>query len=933
MRSDLEKFTRLVIRSGLMTSEELRDFCASFPQAARPNSAMALARELVSRQVLTSYQAGRILSGQWQRLVLGNIAILDKLAEGGMGEVFRAEHRRMKRIVVVKILPEFATRNATLLRRFQREVQATARLIHPNIVTAYDADELDGTYFLVMEYVEGKDLGTLIDRHGPFPLESAVSCILQAARGLLFAHSQGVVHRDIKPSNLLLDRSNTIKILDMGLARILDEELPEQGDSLTDQRNILGTVEYMSPEQADDSSEVDHRTDIYSLGCTLFRILVGVPPYRRKTPFKTLIAHRTAAIPSLCEVRTDVPKSLDQAFQRMVAKAADDRFSNMQEVIDALTACLNETEFEVGAIRLPSKELSQDDTNSEATGPSDAIDFGTRVGEASTGVGSDHTVILTKESTSSLGLLRMRGSSHLRSKHTAIGIDLGTTFSAVAWLDESGRPQTLVNDEGESLTPSVVLFDDGEIVVGKEASKAMATDIDHIAMSPKRDLGLREYHQTIRGRSYPPEVLEAWILRKLARDAQRQVGDIQQVVVTVPAYFDEVRRKATVDAGYIAGLNVIDIINEPTAAALAFGYQRGFLDPDKSSPGPSNVLIYDLGGGTFDVTIMEMRQSEFRTLATDGDVQLGGLDWDQRLIDHVAQLFVLEHGDDPRQDAGSKVHLWRACDEAKRTLSARKRATVICHHLGKRLDVTITRDEFETMTADLLDRTSMTARHTLEASGLTWPDIHHVLMVGGSSRMPAVRELLRDLSGREPDSSVSPDEAIAHGAALHAQLLVMRSGGVTPPFRVTNVNSHSLGVVAVDATTRKRQNAILIPRNTPLPATARRVFLTQKDNQRSILINIVEGETTDPADCSQVGKCVVRDLPANLPRHTAIDVRFRYEENGRLTVNVDLPQVGTQARHYLARDNMLSQAELDDWRRIVSGHAAEPQSQSTSEAS
>jgi len=908
MHADPLTFSQSLLLSGLMTADELTSFRESLggeqPLAERDIEGL-LASELVRRGHLTAYQAVRIAGGQWQRLVLGNIVILEKIAEGGMGEVFRAEHRRMKRTVAVKILPDFATRNTKLIKRFQREVQAAARLVHPNIVTAYDADELDGAYYLVMEFVDGKDLGTLVDEQGPFPLESAIACVVQAAKGLHFAHMNGVVHRDIKPANLLLDRSNTIKILDMGLARILDnDELPEQGDSLTDHRNIIGTVEYMSPEQADDCSVVDHRADIYSLGCTLYRLLIGVPPYRRKSPIQTLVAHRTDPIPSLQGRRTDVPRPLDLAFQRMVAKDADDRYASMEEVIDVLSACLDDADFHQGAILLAPPGIRTSDVVQSSS--------------------QDRTVVLAKEPT---GALPARASQRRRAvpRHIAIGIDLGTTFSAVAWLDESGRPQTLVNDEGESLTPSVVLFDDDEVVVGREAVKAMSTDRERIAVSPKRDLGSRFYRHRIRGKQFPPEVIEAWILDKLVRDARRQIGPFDQAVVTVPAYFDEVRRKATLDAARIAGLDVIDIINEPTAAALAFGYQRGYLDPAGPTGDPRNIVIYDLGGGTFDVAVMRIRRGEFRTLATDGDSQLGGLDWDQRLMDHVASRFVMEHGEDPRLDPVSKTHLWRACDEAKRTLSIRRRAVVVCHHVGKRSEVAVTRGEFEELTSDLLDRTAFTTRHVLQAAGLTWNDVEHVIMVGGASRMPCVRELLQNLSGREPDTSVSPDEAVAHGAALHAHGILLKSAGITPPFRVTNVNSHSLGVVALDAASRSRQNAILIPRNSPLPATARRVFLTQKDNQRSILINIVEGESVDPAECSQVGKCVARDLPVGLPRHTPIDVRFQYAENGRLTVHVDLPQIGKAARHYLVRENMLSAAELDAWRAVVrSGHPNGP---------
>ena len=234
----------------------------------------------------------------------------------------------------------------------------------------------------------------------------------------------------------------------------------------------------------------------------------------------------------------------------------------------------------------------------------------------------------------------------------------------------------------------------------------------------------------------------------------------------MPAYFDEVRRKATQDAGYMAGFEVMDIINEPTAAAVAFGFQQGFLDHHGSTDRPHHVLVYDLGGGTFDVTVMEIRGSEFLALATDGDVRLGGFDWDQRLVDLVAEHFLREHACDPREEPNAAGKLWLECEDAKRTLSARPKAPVVCEYRGRSSRIEVTRQQFEDATQDLLDRTRFTVVQSLKAAGLDWPDLDRILLVGGSSRMPMVREMLQQLSGKLPDASVAADEAVAHGAAL-----------------------------------------------------------------------------------------------------------------------------------------------------------------------
>jgi molecular chaperone DnaK len=509
------------------------------------------------------------------------------------------------------------------------------------------------------------------------------------------------------------------------------------------------------------------------------------------------------------------------------------------------------------------------------------------------------------------------------SSSLAVGIDLGTTFSAVARLDDTGRPITVPNGEGDLTTPSVVLFDGDDVIVGKEAVKALATEAEQIADCAKRDLGMREYHKPVGGAKYPPEVLQAYILKKLREDASRLTGPFDKAVVTVPAYFDEVRRKATQDAGYIAGLEVLDIINEPTAAAVAFGFQQGFLNARGEAQAPQKVLVYDLGGGTFDVTLMEIKGTEFTALATDGDVQLGGRDWDQRLADYVVEEFLKAHhydpAFDPRTDPCAAGVLWRECEDAKRALSARKKASVACHFRGESMRVEITREKFQELTRDLLDRTQFTTRQVLRQADLDWGAIDRVLLVGGSSRMPMVVDMLRQTAGKEPDCSVSADEAVAHGAALHAGLILAKSEGRSPMFKIRNVNSHSLGIVGTDPATKRKRTAVLIPRNTPLPVKARRVFKTQKENQGSVLVQIVEGESPSPDACTPIGACVIRDLPKNLPARSPIDVEFRYAADSRLTVQVKVAGTDRVAQQEITRENSMDREQLDAWRKRVLG--------------
>lgn len=349
-----------LVDSGLMSSSSLQEFIRGIPASERPTSGEALARRIVKKGFLTRYQADAVLERKFDLLSIGQYELLEQIGAGGMGTVYKARHRRMNRVVAIKTIKRRDEHGADAARRFEREVRAISGLQHPNIVAAHDADECEAGPYLVMEFVSGQDLASIVRNRRPLAAAEAVDYILQAARGLAYAHAKGVVHRDVKPGNLLrTEETGCIKITDLGLARLKDDpvHLDASASSLTETGNILGTVLFMAPEQSLDSKTSDHRSDIYSLGCTLFFLLHGRPPFVGESTVDTVMLHHHAPIPSLREGREDVPESVEGAFRRMVAKRPQDRFQTMDEVVAALEACEVDPETPAPLMYVPAASM------------------------------------------------------------------------------------------------------------------------------------------------------------------------------------------------------------------------------------------------------------------------------------------------------------------------------------------------------------------------------------------------------------------------------------------------------------------------------------------------------------------------------------------------------------------------------------------------
>ena len=516
-----------------------------------------------------------------------------------------------------------------------------------------------------------------------------------------------------------------------------------------------------------------------------------------------------------------------------------------------------------------------------------------------------------------------------------LGIDLGTTNSAMAVM-EGSEPEILVNAEGDRTTPSVEGFrKDGERVVGKAAKNQAVTNPENTVSSVKRFIG-RSFAETkaeqakvsykvqagkdgrtvvdIDGKDYTPEEISAMVLQKLKNDAEKQVGSpITQAVITVPAYFNDAQRQATKDAGKIAGLEVLRIINEPTAAALAYGLDKTNKD--------EKILVFDLGGGTFDVSILELGDGVFEVAATAGDNQLGGDDWDHRVIDWLADKFAKDNGGiDLRKDKMALQRLKEAAEKAKMELSSTTQANINLPFITadatgpKHLDYTLTRAEFESITKDLLDRCRKPVEQALRDAGMSQGDINEVILVGGSTRMPAVQELVKRMTGKQPNMSVNPDEVVAMGAAVQGGVLAGDVEGIL----LLDVTPLSLGVETMGGIMTK-----MIDRNTTIPTRKTEVYSTAADNQTSVEIHVLQGERQMAKDNKTLGKFQLTGIPAARRGVPQIEVTFDIDANGIVNVSAKDLGTGKQQQITISGSTALNDEEVDRMVKDAEAHAEE----------
>jgi hypothetical protein len=807
---------------------------------------------------------------------IGDYAIRELIGTGGMGQVFLAEHKRMQRMVAIKMLPIQRMADEKALERFYDEVRAASRLMHPNIVTAFDAGESDGVHYLAMEYVDGETLTEIVARNGPFSVGAAASLIRQAALGLLHAHRAGIVHRDVKPGNLMRASDGTVKVLDLGLAQMSSANMvSENGEPVEDQGigkksrgRLVGTLSFMSPEQLEDSDSADTRSDIYSLGATMYFMLTGRPPYTGEL-LDLVYGHRHGKIPDLMQARDDVDMKFANIFDRMMAKSPDERYVSLDEVIDDLSEYAAKTDAPVWT----------SDFTQQTTQP-------------------DHTTV--------------SGGSTSGSTLRVLAIDFGMFYSAAAEASPTGGVKLLsAGADKNSLFRMAVASEDDKLIYGGAAMARRAEHAQSVVHCLPMYIGKPLVEREIAGRQCPPEVLMAMMFRRIKQNSWPGKSLPHATAITIPASYDQLHRRSVLKAARMAGLPSVRLVDRSIASvqSLLVEHEGELLDSAASSleqTQDQTILFVGVTGQATEAAVIRRDSSRIHQLSSAGHWHTGTLPWLHRLVDLTAKAFVKQHKIDPRKSPKTAAGLQMACERAMNSMLLLSSVNIKIDVQKTQKAVRIERRHWLQACETLGTGVRRAIKRACREASVSLGDIDLCVTMGPLLRIPTVRNAVlrghnQDMTFQQMDRS---DTARGAAACLASEL--PGRGDISMPPR--GVTSQSIGIVVEDV---KRRTRILpiIPKGTSLPARTNR-RLTVGAERSSMTLSLVESSGVDSDDWHSLGRY---DFQIGDSKSRARMIGFEINVNGLLTVRAQEPGTSGSTRLPSLPRSGMSEESILEW--------------------
>lgn len=805
---------------------------------------------------------------------IGDYKILDRIGAGGMGQVFLAEHTRMQRVVALKMLPMDRMKDPQAIERFYEEIRAASRLLHPNIVTAFDAGESSGVHYLAMEHIDGATLSQIVQDQGPMSVASAASIIRQAATGLLHAHRSGITHRDVKPSNLMRSNDGTVKVLDLGLAQFsVSNLLPQSVGTSTEspkdgKKKLVGTLAYMAPEQLEDADKADARSDIYSLGATLFFLLTGRPPFVGEK-IDQVYGHRHGDIPDLMDSRNDVDLRLTNIFKRMLAKSQSERYNSLDEVIDDLA-----------------------DYCTGAETPLWLAEF------------SPRTVSPAAESS-------------IKQSARVFSIDLGMHYSSTAESTPDGNIRSML--AGESRTPyfrmALSYNPAGSIVYGSHAMERRQADPKNLFHCLPLYIGKEEVERELAGRQCPPEVLLALLIRRITRNAWAGRTPPRSTAITVPCSYDQLHRRSILLSAQLAGLSTVRLVDRSMAAvkSIFISTEDETLcedDPSLNANDAAPIAFLGLTGQAFEVAFLRRESGRLQQMATGGHWHPGSLTWVHSLVDFVAKQFIKEHQLDPREQNLTAASLQIGCEKALNSMLLLPSVQVTVQHGDQQLSVMIDRSDWLQTCESLMRQLEDLIERVIDRSGADVASVQMIVMHGVVLQIPSIRQRLLDKFSGEVTVQTVDRSDVAKGAAacLDAEL-PGRSAFRQPP---RGIASQTIGIVVEDVR-RRRRILPIIPTGSTLPARTNRKLRVGRDRE-FMTLSLVESSGVHGQDWHALGRY---EFKIDNPNYRSRTIGFELDLNGLLQVRAQDPRKTGSVKLSSLPESKLTEDVLTEWKAWI----------------